>query len=348
MRILLDADKSFIIVHENALRSCNSKPLDALLKTEWVEGRNQEINWSKHDSPTVLRFVTFIYQSDYQAPDPQPYAIDAGQGDEDEVASLRSNTDEETAVPMPAPEPEPELEPETEPEPEPVPDPVPEQDQEPRVEIAEWPEEESSVMQNIIADSCKRPLTPIDENFLVGLPEQIKLTEAGLSEEQQFPYHSNCYIDVLLAHAKVYTFALSLMFDRLQKLALQRLNQTLARIDCRQPHAASEVAAVIQHIYSETGHSRGDPARKMVSQFAALHFDDLVHGEFQDLLHDGDDFVTDVMLKVARRLSSDASSIKYLEGRLNDLEEEIRKLKRTREAGEDDWTSLGKKKGSRR
>ena len=238
MRILLDADISFIIVHENALRSCNSNPLNALLKTEWDEGRNQEINWTKHDAPTVLRFATFIYHSDYHAPDPQPYALDAGQEDEDEVASIRTNTDEGTAVPMPPAQPEPEL------EPEPMPEPEPEEDQDLRRETTEWPEEGSSVMQNIIADSCKRPLTPIDEKFLVGLPELSKPTEAGLCEEQQFPYDSNCYIEVLLAHAKVYTFALSLMFDDLQKLALQRLNQTLTRVDCQQPHAASEVATL--------------------------------------------------------------------------------------------------------
>jgi hypothetical protein len=335
VRILLDADISFIIVHESALRSCNSNPLNALLKTEWDEGKNQEINWTKHDAPTVLRFATFIYHSDYHAPDPQPYALDAGQEDEDEVASIRSNTDEGTAEPVP-------------PASEPVPGTEPEQDQDQGEEITEWPEEGSSVMQNIIADSYKRPLTPIDDKFLVGLPELSRPTEAGLSEEQQFPYDSNRYIEVLLTHAKVYAFALSLMFDRLQELALQRLNQTLARIDCRQPHAASEVATLIQHVYSETGHSARDPARKLVSQFAALHFDDLVHGEFQDLLHEGDDFVTDVMLKVARRLSSDASSIKHLEGHLSDLEEKIRELEKSREPVEDDWTSFGRKKGSKR
>jgi hypothetical protein len=184
-----------------------------------------------------------------------------------------------------------------------------------------------------------------------GLPQQSKLTEAGVFGEQQFPYDRNCYIDVLLAHAKVYTFALSLMFESLETLALQRLNQTLTRVDCRQPHAASEIATLIQHIYSETGHSRQDPARKLVSQFAALHFDDLVHGEFQDLLHEGDDFVTDVMLKVARRLSSDKLSIKRLEERLSDSEERIGELGRSREAVEDDGSSfgnIGKKKGSRR
>jgi hypothetical protein len=129
------------------------------------------------------------------------------------------------------------------------------------------------------------------------------------------------------------------------------LNQTLTRIDCRQPHATSEFATLIQHIYSGTGHSREDRARKLVSQLAALHFDDLVHGQFQDLLHEGDDFVTNVMLKVARRLSSDTLSIKRLEERLSDSEERIRELERSREAVEDDWGSLGntgKKKGSRR
>jgi hypothetical protein len=40
-------------------------------------------------------------------------------------------------------------------------------------------------------------------------------------ENKEFPYDSNFYVDVLLAHEKVYTFARSLMFDSLEELALQ-------------------------------------------------------------------------------------------------------------------------------
>jgi hypothetical protein len=334
VRILLDANKSFIIVHEQALQSCNSRPLNALLNAEWIEAKNQEINWTEHDSSTVLRFATFIYQNDYDAPNPQPLATSIEEGEKDENADVGPTTDEEAAETPSMPEPEPEPAQGVEPE--------QEQEQGQIVEITGWPKEESSVMQNIIADSYKRPLTPVDENFLAGLPQQSKLTEAGVFGGREFPYHSNFYVDVLLAHAKVYAFALSLMFDSLQELALQRLNQTLTRIDCRQPHAASEVATLIEHIYSGTGHSREDPARKLVSQFAALHFDDLVHGEFEDLLHDGNDFVTDVMLKVARRLSSDALSIKRLEDQLNDAENKIRELERPEEP-EDVWGAYGMK-----
>jgi hypothetical protein len=178
------------------------------------------------------------------------------------------------------------------------------------------------------AEFYGRPLTSVDANFLAGLPQMSELTEAGVFKEQQFPYSSHCYVNVLLAHAKVYTFALYHFIESLQELALQRLTQTITRIDCRQPHAASELATLILYIYNNTviGDFREDPARRLVSQFAALHFDDLVHDNFKDLLHKGDDFVTDVNLKVARRL--------------NDLEYKVREL----DGSEDPWNTFGTKK----
>jgi hypothetical protein len=143
--------------------------------------------------------------TNYHAPDPQPGCLNgcaspqnvprnAGQGDEHEDASVRPTTDEAEIEPVPVPEPE--L--------------VREHEQELEQMIADtgWLEEKSLLMQNIAADSCEKPLTPVDEDFLVGLPLQSELTEAGIFEEQQFSYNSYCYMDVLLAHAKVYTFAL--------------------------------------------------------------------------------------------------------------------------------------------
>ena len=50
-------------------------------------------------------------------------------------------------------------------------------------------------------------------------------------------------------------------------------------MDCRQPHTASEIAAHIQHVYRNTLPLiyPKDAARKLVSQFAAINFNELVH-----------------------------------------------------------------------
>ena len=73
------------------------------------------------------------------------------------------------------------------------------------------------------------------------------------------------------------------------------------RIDCRQPHAASEIAALIQHVYRDTLpliYSK-DAARKLASQFATIYFDELVHGDFETSLEDGGNFVLDTSRKVS-------------------------------------------------
>lgn len=108
-------------------------------------------------------------------------------------------------------------------------------------------------MQHVISESCDtRALTPVNKCLTVGLPEKHQTSEAGRFPQDLCLYDSHFYREVLLAHAQLYTFAVYHQVKDLQSLSLQRLTQVLARIDCRQSHAASETAALVQHVYRNT------------------------------------------------------------------------------------------------
>jgi hypothetical protein len=98
-----------------------------------------------------------------------------------------------------------------------------------------------------MAESCDGPpLAPISNYSTVGLPEEHQTSEAGVFAQDLFPYAHHHYKEVLLANAHLYTFALYYQIKGLQDLSLQRLTQVLMWINCRQPHAAYERAALIQ------------------------------------------------------------------------------------------------------
>ena len=101
-------------------------------------------------------------------------------------------------------------------------------------------------MQHVIAELCDaQPLTPISSCLTVGLPDMYQIREAGVFAQRLFPYNSHYYKEVLLAHAHLYIFTLYHDIKDLRDLSLQRLTQVLMQIDCKQSHAASEIATLI-------------------------------------------------------------------------------------------------------
>ena len=79
-----------------------------------------------------------------------------------------------------------------------------------------------------------------------------------------------------------------------------------------------------------------DAARNLVSQFAAINFDQLVHGEFETSLEQGGDFVLDVNRKVCRHLRSFSSLISPVEEHKRELQDEVESLKAAAQRREDD------------
>lgn len=192
------------------------------------------------------------------------------------------------------------------------------------------PYAETVFVQNAIIQTLEhRPLTPVSRCIDVGLPAERIRTAAGRLEECSFRSDSHLCGAALLAHAQVYTFAQYHLVSQLQTFALQRLMQVLMYLDCTQPHTVSGILPVMEHVYSNTVElkSHEEPLRKLLSQFVAIHYTDLMTGDFEELFGKGEDFTLDVARKIARRLIVSEGSIKLLEEEFADLEKQIRDFK---------------------
>lgn len=315
-----------MLVHAEAILSCDSPSLQSLVSGDWKESREREIDWSHEDAATIKRFLTFLYTGDYAVPDPEPIQTEHMSGLQTPIKGDINQPDdpiEADAVPA---------------------DPtVAEFDTGPMEAGEEWPQEETAFIQDAIIGSFgPRPLTPISKCLDVGLPSERIRTAAGRLEECSFASSSHRYGATLLAHARVYVFAQYHLVAQLQTFSLQRLTQALRYIDCTQAHAVSDVTPLMEHVYKNTlnHESREEPIRKLVSHFAAIHYTDLMTGEFEKFFGGGGDFTLDVARKISRRLAASGESTKMLEGEMDDLEDQIRKLKLVAEDRDDQLTRL--------
>jgi hypothetical protein len=318
--VMVGADKERLLVHVEALLSCDSPSLRKLVSGDWKESRERVIDWSQVDAATIKRFLTFLYTRDYTAPDPEPIRAD-------------HTSDLKTPIKYDINQPDDPIEANA----------VPEVDTDAMEPKEEWSQEETAFIQNAIIDSFRpRPLTPISKCLDVGLPSERIRTAAGRLEECSFAYSTHRYGVTLLAHARIYTFAQCHFVAELQEFSLQRLTQALKYIDCTQAHAVSDVTPLMDYVYSNTlnHESREEPIRKLVSQFAAIHYTDLMTGEFEEVFSRGGDFTLDVARKISRRLAVSGVSTKTLEEELDDLEDQIRKLKLVAEDREAQLTRL--------
>jgi hypothetical protein len=80
----------------------------------------------------------------------------------------------------------------------------------------------------------------------------------------------------------------------------------------------SDITPLIEYVYSNTlnHESREEPIRL----FAAIHYADLVTGEFEEFFGRGCDFTLDVARKISRRLAVSGGSTKGLEEEPEGLE----------------------------
>ena len=177
----------------------------------------------------------------------------------------------------------------------------------PPAQEPEYVEDEDPDLQSAILQSCStRPLTPLGR--CVGLSHIAIMckTAGGLFEDQDFPYQKYSYQAPMFAHAEVYSFAKYHLLPALQNLALQRMTQTLRSIDCSVDDAEEELSAIIEYVYDniESNGEDEEPMQKLLSQFAAIHYPALLHGNFEELFSRGGDFTRDVARKLSRRLAA--------------------------------------------
>ena len=341
------------------------------------------MDWGHTDVETVQRVISFLYFDDYEAPNPNlrtlsnyeaPLdgkthdAVKVADGNEAAQAAASSVVDagpdlpeEESVIPgSPEPEPEPEA-----------------ASEEP---AADWPEatnaeirpspgllptrsadsiDEPQTQSALFESTSERPLTPV--GTCIGLPpvSVVRQTFAGMFADGDFPYHQYSYKAPLLAHAQVYCFADCYFLEPLKNLALQRLSQTLRRVDCEFAAASNEIAGLTRYIYENTrSDTPEEPLRKLVSQFATINYTSLLHDDFEDLVCRGGDFTRDVARKLLRRLTShhraseideEASdeSLHQLQLRLSQKEDEVKRLEEEVSDANAWGRGLGRKKGRR-
>lgn len=162
---------------------------------------------------------------------------------------------------------------------------------------AEDPELQTAMFES----SSMRPLTPLG----AGVPPIITAykTAAGVFEDWKFPHEAFSYLEPLLAHVEVYSFAKYHSLSGLQQLALQRTIVTLRKLNCSLPVAEQELTKAIEFVYDSIPADSNDeePMRKLFSQFAAENYTSLLHGSFEALITRGGDFALDLARKLSRR-----------------------------------------------
>ncbi|KAF2795140.1 hypothetical protein K505DRAFT_240585, partial [Melanomma pulvis-pyrius CBS 109.77] len=172
--------------------------------------------------------------------------------------------------------------------------------------------EPSTLSQTPFPDesSLKRSLTPFQECVVAARSEYaVKET--------------------ILTHARVYSFAHRYQFCDLANLALQRLTQILNVAPRKRTALFPHLADAIRHIYDTTPgpELRDDPARKLLSQYIASNYTNLVGEELNDLAGEGGELMVDVSSKLARLLVTRSSSISALQKQNNGLSAEVALLK---------------------
>jgi hypothetical protein len=167
-------------------------------------------------------------------------------------------------------------------------------------------------------DLNDRPLTPLEYCDGVTLatehasaqkvPDDEKQDQDQEEPEQQTK--GNTAAEIYL-HAKVYSFARQLEFEKLAQFALNRLAQVLVALEQTDKAPFPYLVDAIRLIYKTT--STVDDARNLLSQFVALRYTTLVSEDLDELITEGGEFVVDLSHKLARKLTAIAMAFKRVE-----------------------------------
>jgi hypothetical protein len=153
-----------------------------------------------------------------------------------------------------------------------------------------------------VAESQKRPLLSLGDDFSVSAPATSISTQAGTVSSRYANDTSLDPTEGLLDHAKLYTFAGYLGLESLERLSLQRLFQLLSLIQGGRPWNRLSVTDTIRYVYENTTTrlTMEEPARKLLANFAALNFTSLLDNDFQNLIRECSDFSIDLSTALSR------------------------------------------------
>ncbi|KAJ5375491.1 hypothetical protein N7517_007497 [Penicillium concentricum] len=162
-------------------------------------------------------------------------------------------------------------------------------------------------------------LTPLEHCDGVTLATENASASKVLDHERQEQYQEeepeqeaegNSAAEIYF-HAKVYSFARQLDFEKLEQFSLNRLAQVLVALEQTDKVLFPYLVDAIRLIYQTTGIA--DDARNLLSQFVALRYTTLVGEHLDELIAEGGEFVVDLSHKLARKLTNISMVFKRVE-----------------------------------
>ncbi|KAJ5831328.1 hypothetical protein EN45_051080 [Penicillium chrysogenum] len=322
VKIVVGSDERVYYVHRGTLEVHPS--FDARLKASTDE-YEEAIDWSGFDEQTIDCVLNFLYSGGYQAPQATSVAAEDGEADAGEEATAQDGEEQEEQEKeeqevmvdeaeeaeeedeQPSPPDSPQSQPSWPHSPTPI-FPVRARSLSPVAESSIGPDSPPTQALSE-CDLNDRPLTPLEYCDGVTLAtDHEKQDQHQVEPEQETEGHTAAEIYL---HAKVYSFASQLDFEKLEQFALNRLAQVLVALEQTDKAPFPYLVDAIRLIYKTT--STVDGARNLLSQFVALRYTTLAGEDLDELITEGGEFVVDLSHKLARRLTTTAMAFKKVE-----------------------------------
>ncbi|KAJ5932933.1 hypothetical protein N7516_007422 [Penicillium verrucosum] len=329
VKVVVGSDERVYYVHRGTLEV--HPAFDARLKASTDE-YEEAIDWSGFDEQTIDCVLNFLYTAGYEAPQATSVAVEGyeadaeeeapaqdgeGEGEEEQEQEVVDEAEEANEENEPTSPPDsPQSEPSWPHSPSPM-SPARARSLSPIAESSIAPDSPPSEALSEL-DLNNRPLTPLEYCDGVTLATEQASTQKVTDHEKKDQdeeepgqeTEGNKPAEIYL-HAKVYSFARQLEFEKLEQFALNRLAQVLVALEQGNKDLFPYLVDAIRLIYKTT--SAVDDARNLLSQFVALRYTTLVGEDLDELITEGGEFVVDLSHKLARKLTSIAVAFKRVE-----------------------------------
>ncbi|KAJ5254074.1 hypothetical protein N7524_011254 [Penicillium chrysogenum] len=327
VKIVVGSDERVYYVHRGTLEV--HPAFDARLKASTDE-YEEAIDWSGFDEQTIDCVLNFLYSGGYQAPQATSVAAEDGEADAGEEATAQEGEEQQEEQEVVVDEAEEAEEEDEQPSPPDSPQTQPSWPESPTPMFPTRARSLSPVAESSIGpdspptqalsecDLNDRPLTPLEYCDGVTLAtehasaqkvpdhEKQDQDQEELEQETEGSTAAEIYL-----HAKVYSFASQLNFEKLEQFALNRLAQVLVALEQTDKAPFPYLVDAIRLVYKTT--STVDDARNLLAQFVALRYTTLVGEDLDELITEGGEFVVDLSHKLARRLTTTAMAFKRVE-----------------------------------
>ncbi|KAI2621173.1 hypothetical protein GGR54DRAFT_91300 [Hypoxylon sp. NC1633] len=256
-RFRVGPEKKEFMMHAELVAGM-SKPLQALVKGDWEEGKTGLAEMPELDVGTFVQFCEYAYTGDYK---PAPPEVKIG-----------DSFDQTPESPEPLPY---DAEP---PPPEESEEPVGYEQEDPWGSVLR-PKKKKGQNKNVA--------TILWQQFQAGVGQEPD----GRAKEYPNTDASADYSEVLLSHARLYAFADCYAIDALAGLCVRKLHRMLKVFDLHGGARVPDVAQLIDYTYKNTANREGRPdaLRALLATYAACKIEDLwPNVYFQDVLESGE------------------------------------------------------------